>query len=1002
MKHGRALLDEACGSDRALREQVEQLLREHETEDSFLDVPVWRRRREAQAAAAGAGTVGPSHAGSSRSAEGPENTGSETDIDSAPSQGREGSERGGISAVFRNALSQLKSASGVLWNRSDVGAEGGAVRPAPDASAHGRGERKRRSSGKPRHWGQLEIQEKLGEGGFGTVYRAWDATLEREVALKLVSTVRTAPSGLGSSKFQEARMLARIRHPNVVIVHGVNSHAGRVGLWMESIRGRTLEDILREQGPMSAREAAVIGLDLCQAVAAVHGAGLVHRDIKAQNVMREQGGRIVLMDFGLGQEQRTDDEEIVAGTPSYMAPELFAGKPSTVESDIYAIGVLLYHLVTSAFPVSSTTVTGLQRAHRRGQVERLRDRRPDLPQDYIAVIERCLAPDPKVRFSTVGDLSQALAETAGTGGFDRAVPGPVIKRRPSRLAVAAACGVLLAAGVVVVPFLPKTARVWIGLATVPEKQYLAVLPFNTIGSDPTSQTLSDGLREVVTSELSRLEGVQKFFFVAPADEIRFREIKSPSEAREQLGATRTVGGSMQLSGSSIRLTLNVVDTATMRQLDSAVLEGRLGDTLGLQDRSVMRLAELLGVDVTARELIESAARVVEPGAHEFYVQGVSYLSRRHKSENIDMAIELFERSLERDSRYAPAHAALGKAYWRKYVDTKESALVGIATEACNRALALDTRLAGAHLTLGIIHFGTGKAAESVSDLETALRLDPRNAEVYRELGRAYEELDRLDEAETTLKRAIEIQPRYWDGFRGLGAFYYRLGRYQDAVAPFRRVVELTPDNAQGYVNLGGLLYRLDDREGAREMYERSIEIEPRYSALANLGALLKHSGEYEKAAAMYQRALGLNDHDYELWGIYGAVLYLRYGALNEDARDAFKQSVKLAEAVIDVNPSDMEAMMRLARGYARLDRPEDALRILHIAEEHGWVDVFDRVSAATTYEVLGNRERALELFELAVGNAWSPSKLSDSPDMLDLREDPRFRKLAGKKEFMNR
>ena len=982
------------------------LLREHETADSFLDEPVWRRRRKAHAAVAGAGTFDPSHGGSRRSADGPENTDSQTDVDAAPTGAREGPERGGISAVFRNAFSQLKSASGVLWNRLDVGAGGGAVRPTRDAPTRGSGGRQRRSSGKPRHWGQLEIQEELGEGGFGTVYRAWDATLEREVALKLVSTVRTPSSGLGSSKFQEARMLARIRHPNVVIVHGVNSHAGRVGLWMEFIRGRTLEDILREQGPMSAREAAAIGLDLCQAVAAVHGAGLVHRDIKAQNVMREQGGRIVLMDFGLGQEQSPGDgeEAVVAGTPHYMAPELLTGKPASIESDIYALGVLLYHLVTGAFPVRSTTVTGLQRAHRRGEVERLRDRRPDLPQDYIAVIERCLAPDPTARFSTVGDLSQALAETAGTGGLDRALlPGPVIKRRRRRLAVTAACGVFLAAGTIVVPFLPETTRHWIGLATVPEKQYLAVLPFNTIGSDPTSQALSDGLREVVTSELSRLEGVQKFFFVAPADEIRFREIKSPSEAREQLGATRTVGGSMQLSGSSIRLTLNVVDTATMRQLDSAVLEGRLGDTLGLQDRSVMRLAELLGVDVPAHELIGSAARVVEPGAHEFYVQGVSYLSRRHKSENIDMAIELFERSLERDSHYAPAHAALGKAYWRKYVDTKESALVRIATEACDRALALDTRLADAHLTLGIIHFGTGKAAESVSDLETALRLDPRNAEVYRELGRAYEELDRLDEAETTLKRAIEIQPRYWDGFRGLGAFYYRLGRYQDAVAPFRRVVELTPDNAQGYVNLGGLLYRLDDREGAREMYERSIEIEPRYSALANLGTLLSHSGEYEKAAALHRRALALNDHNYELWSIYASVLYLEQGGkLTEESRGAFERAVELAEAVLEVNPSDLEAITRLARGYARLGGREDALRMLRLAEEHGWTDVFDIASAATTYEILGGRDRALEIFELAVTRGWSVSKLSKSPDLRGLREDPRFRKLTGQEVFTNR
>ncbi len=242
-----SFLDEACGPDTALREQVESLLREHKQADSFLDEPVWRRRRKAQAAAAGAGGLPPTGGPLSPSREG---TGEADPTAGKSVRGeREGLETGGVSAVFRSAFLQLKSASGLLWNRSGAGAGGGALRPPLESPTEGDKTSPRKSSADRRHWGHLEILEKLGEGGFGTVYRAWDPTLEREVALKLIASVMTPPSGLGSSKFHEARMLARIRHPNVVVVHGVSSHSGRVGLWMEFIRGRTLEEILREQVP---------------------------------------------------------------------------------------------------------------------------------------------------------------------------------------------------------------------------------------------------------------------------------------------------------------------------------------------------------------------------------------------------------------------------------------------------------------------------------------------------------------------------------------------------------------------------------------------------------------------------------------------------------------------------------------------------------------------------------------------------------------------------------
>jgi serine/threonine protein kinase len=211
----------------------------------------------------------------------------------------------------------------------------------PNANGHRVTESAASSDGALRfqRWGHLEILKRIGGGGFGEVYRARDPRLEREVALKLLRREREQATSLDSSVLKEGRLLARLHHPNVATIYGVDQHEGRVGLWMELVRGKTLEARLQEQGPSGAREAVGIGLDLCRALAAVHGAGLIHGDIKAQNVMREEGGRIVLADFGLGRDVSQDlNEPLQGGTPLYMAPELLRGEPATIRSDIYALG----------------------------------------------------------------------------------------------------------------------------------------------------------------------------------------------------------------------------------------------------------------------------------------------------------------------------------------------------------------------------------------------------------------------------------------------------------------------------------------------------------------------------------------------------------------------------------------------------------------------------------------------------------------------------------------
>jgi serine/threonine-protein kinase len=267
----------------------------------------------------------------------------------------------------------------------------------------------------PEAWGRYRLIEKVGEGGFGSVYRAWDSELERELAVKILHP-RVANAQLRSRLLLEGRALARVRHPNVVSVLGVESHGDRVGLCMEFVHGETLTSVLGRHGTLNAREAALIGEDVCRALAAVHRAGFVHRDVKAGNVIREDAGRIVLMDFGTGQQlaplERSGHFDI-AGTPVYMAPEVLAGEPASARSDVYSVGVLLYHLVTLEYPVEGRTLEDLCDAHEQGRRRLLSERRPGLPVAFIRVTARALAPEPEQRYATAGALLEALGTISG-------------------------------------------------------------------------------------------------------------------------------------------------------------------------------------------------------------------------------------------------------------------------------------------------------------------------------------------------------------------------------------------------------------------------------------------------------------------------------------------------------------------------------------------------------------------------------------------------------------
>jgi len=269
----------------------------------------------------------------------------------------------------------------------------------------------------PWQWGPLTVLERIGGGNFGDVYRAHDARLDRIVALKLLRRHAHGDETVESVVIEEGRLLARIKHPNVVTVYGAERIGGRVGVWMEFIEGMTLEEHLHLSGPFEPEAVVKIGVALCRALDAVHEAGLLHRDLKAQNVLQTPDGRIVLTDFGAGRDElRSADGPVVelAGTPLYIAPEILKGQAGSVRCEIYGLGILLFHLATGSFPVQAATLQGLREAHARGAKTGLRQIRPRFPLRIAAAIERAIDANPSIRHGSAEELERALLAAAPT------------------------------------------------------------------------------------------------------------------------------------------------------------------------------------------------------------------------------------------------------------------------------------------------------------------------------------------------------------------------------------------------------------------------------------------------------------------------------------------------------------------------------------------------------------------------------------------------------------
>jgi hypothetical protein len=517
-------------------------------------------------------------------------------------------------------------------------------------------------------WGPLEIVAPIGRGSFGEVYRARDPGLDREVALKLLDPATPAHE---SDVVAEGRLLARVAHANIVHVYGADRHDGRSGVWMELIEGQTLEDEAGARGPYAPAEAIAVVEPLCRAVAAVHDAGVLHRDIKLQNIVRAQrDGRPVLMDFSAGREAsgggRADSvPRTVAGSPLYLAPEVITGRGASTASDVYSLGVVLYRLLTGRFPVEGRTLREVASAHALGERVTPAAALPAVPRLLAAVVARALEPDPSRRFASAAAFGDALKTS--------------LRRRQRFARWSLAAGIVVLVGLTAAGSLWRSSRT--GSAALPfaARDWVIVGGFeNRTGDERLDAVLEPALvRELTASGFvnvvprPRIEDTLALMRRA-ADSVLDARLAREVALRDG-GIKALVTGRIERAGAALVLTTEVVHPgdgavaasvndhmADIESLPAVVqqqalrVRAMLSETLPSLPQAHHRVARVTTPSLEALRLYSEAAEVVQG---DWWLMSPEERSVAPVSEELSryaLAEGLLRRAVERDPEFASA------------------------------------------------------------------------------------------------------------------------------------------------------------------------------------------------------------------------------------------------------------------------------------------------------------------------------------------------------------
>ncbi len=857
--------------------------------------------------------------------------------------------------------------------------------------------------------GRYEILGVLGQGGMGAVYKARDRELDRLIALKVIRPeLATDPAIL--QRFKQELILARnITHKNVVRIFDLGESEGIRFITMEYVDGEDLRTLLRRAGKFPPKDTISVIEQVCRALDAAHAEGVIHRDLKPQNIMRDKNGRIVVMDFGLarslGESGMTQTGAIV-GTIEYMSPEQALGSQLDQRSDIFSVGLIFYELLTGKAPYEADTAIASLMKRTREEARSATDVDASVPRSLSAIVARCLEREPANRYHSVVELLQQLTTwesnpTITPEALSKMIAHPIIRPARVLLDLPGKRWMWIAGAVVVIGLAIFSGRELVnrggpggtsvqGIPSLKQGKYVAILPMKLVGDQKALGYVADGIEEALSAKLFQLKEVH----VASADAVEREAAKDEPLAKlaRAVGVNLVLQGMVQGNGDRFRVTLSLDDPATGQRKWSQDFEGAPGDVLTLEDQIYGTVSTALALKPTDEEQARVGSHPTENvKAYDLYLQGRNTLRNGHNQDAFKQAVGLFEQAIEKDPNFALAYTGLADSSVRMWNETKESIWAQKAGLAAQQAERLSSNLPEVHMSLGMVYSNTGKNSQAIAELRKALELAPNSDEAYRNLGDAYGRNGQTEESIAAYQKAVSANAYNWMNHVALGKAYFDLGDSAKALPEFQKVTEIASDNPTGYMDIGSLYLREGKWSESIPQFQKALAIAPDADTYSNLGTADFFLKNYDQATKMYEKAVEMRPNDEVLLGNLGDSY--RWSGHSEQAGAAYGKAISLAFQELQVNPRSATSMSDLGLLYAKKGDATNAAQYTNQARAIKPDDLQFLYSEVQVKTLIGKQDEALKLLKQALDRGYSAQEAWNDPELQKLQALPQFSQL---------
>jgi eukaryotic-like serine/threonine-protein kinase len=811
---------------------------------------------------------------------------------------------------------------------------------------------------------RFEIVREIGEGAMGVVYEAFDRKRNQRIAIK------AAKPGFRRLLSPELEGALKVRHPNVCLVNEIHTAQSKHGeidfLTMELLEGGTLSARLSACGELSVKDATEIARQLCAGLAEAHRMGVIHRDLKASNVMLCENAhgafRAVITDFGLSGE--TVPSEGVCGTPRYIAPELWLGDKASKASDIYALGVIAFEMAAGRAPSGDRAAES--------HIQRM-----GFPPSYSRLVEECLSLEPERR-------RQA---------FERALQPNYWKDRSwsRRSVLAAGTGVVaaLAGGV----WLERN-KIGSLLRPLPGKRFVALLLWPPT-MDVRARPLVSGVIDAIENELSRAEAFDRnFFVVSSRDTPPGTDVAQIAGICDALGANLALEASGIAQATSFQLVLRVLDAKSAAVLRQSKIVCAMEEIASLASKAVGTAAGLLDVrwEREGQSGLKPATNSVR-ALRAFQI--AEELRNRPNDDGLNEAIENYKIALDADPQYAAAYVKLAIAYCHLYDLNRDPGILELVQANAERAIRLDPASADAHLALSCVAEERGNEEQAQGEIRRALALDPTNPRTLLWQGELYHRFNRWADAEQTYMRLRKERPNYWPAYNDLGSVLSAQGKYHEALQAFHAATVAAPGSALAFNDLGGLFLKLGKLAEAIDSFQKSLKLKPSDVAYSNLAEAMRANGKYAEALPMSQEAVKLEPNDDQNW-LDLADCYESLHGREGEAQEAYRRAATEVGRRLQTDPADGAAWIRLALYRVKSGSSGDVLLLLTKAGNMENTDVDTELIRARVLELLGKRKDAVTTLANCFEKGTTSFEVAYIKDFAALRKDPEYTRVEAR------